>query len=339
MRVAVFVGLGLGLGCSGITTPNVPDEPPPTVVPLVESVGEAALETQLIVLAGNYLSNGACGKEDGSGCDLYAVWFNPAAQTVTAVERLTDTPGLMEHFPSVDRHQQMVAYTESLNPREVQLKAVSMESGQSILLAQDGRYPSFSPTHDGLAYSTRDRSVMIGQFTGGGVSGASRIAQGRDPQFSPNGKKLTFHVRPEGGKTQTAVFAVDTGQQTLLPGVSGCAHATFSQDGGDVLCGERAKLYRHAHTEGDWGSAVEVPRPTEPARFAGCDFTSHAFPDFCPDGNTAVVSVGCHERRDTRYTQVLLIDLSRNTFVDLHGQIEAHLGVSGKESRSADCAG
>lgn len=323
------------LACSGAPSP-----PKPQVSHVAsDPASDAASQTQLIVLAGNFLSaQGGCGKQDGSGCDLYSVRFDMQRGRLLSVQRLTDTPGVTEHFPSVDRHQQVVAFTQNRDRRNIALRALSLSTLEIATLTEDGRYPSFSEASDELAFSTRERSVMLGRYASGRLEEVRRLAQGRDPQFSPDGSQLVYHVRPDGDETQPAVLTLSSGQPDLLGPVAHCAHATFSQDGQQVYCGKSARLQAYSQIGDRWHPAV-APSPQEPERFSACRVTSHSYPEFCPGGRHLVVSVGCHDRGETRYTQVLLLDTVHNTFIDLHGQIEAHLGVSGKASRSADCAG
>jgi len=361
-RLMVSLGLVAGVACAGPqatpptdTTPPAAETPPAVVAPPVAEAPPAeAPASQLIVVSANFDSDAPCGKRDGAGCDLYAVQYSPEQEAVVSVTRLLDTPGVAEQFPTVDREQQFVVYTEQRG-RALSLQALHIPTGTRHALVEGGRYASFSPTASELVYSSVQRArgktkapaqkeVSLGSYASDGgrlsLSGVQVISQGRDPQFSPDGRQVVFHVRPPSEETRPAVYDLDQGKVSLMEGARGCAHTTFSQDGQTVFCGEGAQVHTYPRSADGWGARNAWTAPTLPARFGGdCRFTSMSFPDFCPNGQDAVFSVGCHDGGATRFSQVLLVDMATQDVVDLHGLIEDFLGVSGKASRSADCAG
>jgi hypothetical protein len=344
---ALLIGLMVtGCGDSGQTTTpgDVSDTPsdvntetvtPPDTEVFVDSARPPLESTVRMIFSANFSSEGGCRKQDSMGCDLFMITLDFEEYVVTQSSVLTNAAGEAERFPSLDRSERLVAFEKVTgNKSEI---AVYDLSNALILVITDGRYPDFAHHDSLLSFSTKDKNIFQAKYTAEGNFSAEEptlLTPGRDPQFAPNGKELIYHYQPEGGVTRTAILDLNSLTATDFSEADSSAHASFSFDSSIGAMGKEANAWHRKRADGVWGPVQPLASPKPPSeylndRFNDCDFVSYGFPEFCGDNNHLVVNAGCHKAGDLVFSNLMMIDLSDQSIIDLHAKLSGVLGPNG----------
>ena len=297
-----------------------------------------------IVYAANFDAQSPCHKGDQSGCDLYQASYDLDQHKVLSSTRLTSTASAGEWFPTLDRTGSYVLY-EQRQGRRGSVAVLDIGRGSSEVL-YPGRYPDFSHTDDHFVFNNEQRQVVQGSYSAGAggftATGTSVLTQGRDPQYFPDGEQVMYHVQPQGESTRTAFSSVSGGSRTDWSPANRCAHASVGYSGAIGLCGAGSTFHVRRLEDGAWSAAQELGPPRTKtelgSHYSGCSVVSYAYGEFCGDDDHVAATVTCKSGPDVSFANLFLVNVSSGQRIDLHSQLQAAHGVSGKDTATIACS-
>ncbi|WP_330253526.1 DPP IV N-terminal domain-containing protein [Nocardia sp. NBC_00565] len=158
-----------------------------------------------------------------------------------------------------------------LETRTRLLRAVAITVALSALIVGCGGEPEQSPRPAKIAFADDWQSVFVMNPDGTEVT---RIAEGSDPSFAPDGSKIVVDGR--------SISTMDPDGSNVVKLADGGYHATFSPDSTRIAFVRGGVIYV---MNSDGG---ELKQLTAPGTTSGRDLTSSQHPAFSPDGSTIV---------------------------------------------------
>ncbi|MBV6429663.1 MAG: hypothetical protein KIPDCIKN_04238 [Haliscomenobacter sp.] len=227
--------------------------------------GSSFSQELLVTFAANLDNAGGANRLDISGADIYSVRFDPAAQKVSDLKRLTNTLSQGEYFPSLSPDRQWVA-ADRLNGSVHEIILIHLASGTISSVYRNGRFPEWLNNSELLLTHTTQSEQDIYKLSldlsapTPKVNQTERITDrtrcpgtsiAADPFPYSGGTKILFNTLRSSGETGAAVGTINldgTGFK-LLSDWNGAGHTAPTDDGKFIVC---------SHSQSGKPSLIEV---------------------------------------------------------------------------------
>ena len=306
------------------------------------------------MLSASWAGGGPCAVVNDTGCDIWLAELD-ADGALMQVVRLTDQEGAGEGYPMAPPELSWLVFA-SHDEALGYVARLDLETGSIETIDRPAHGPDYDPVHRRLAwqhdYGGGARDVVVAELAEDGSIGTpTRLTtqgDGAQPILLPDGERVAvYRSADEAHEGHTEIVSLAGGEPFVFSEEDGCAHGTHTASGDAVLCQAQVQMHQRTWDGAAWSelSLYDYPSCTDPedplltelcALYEGCDRVSWGYPERCGPLDLVYATMQCIIDDTITWSRVVGVDLDGHLLVDLHGQVEALLGVEGS-SRDASC--
>lgn len=326
------------------------------------SLGCTFAQEMLVTFAANLDNAGGANRLDISGSDIYSVLFDPAAQKVSSLKRLTNTANQGEYFPSLSPDLKWVA-ADRLNGNVHEIILIHLETGTITSVYRNGRFPEWVNHSELLVTYTAQSTQDIYKLSldlSAAVPKVNKTEQITDRTRCPgtsigadafpysNGSKLIFNTLRSSGETGAAVASInlDGSGFKLLTDWNGAGHTAPSNDGKFIFCSHSQSGKPSLITINADGSTsfknLDAPATTSAymqqfdTRFKDFNFGNYSYQTWGANERAVFQSAqGVKEAENKAISRIIYTQYDENwqnpQLINFSGLVEVLAGKSGKD--------
>ncbi len=309
--------LGLTAGCDDAldVATDLADK-----VPMSATSAARIANPALIAFSANLRTGTELHRDAKSGADLFVGTLDLDSGAVSDVRLIAGGQGA-QWFPDLSPDGSYLAYNETLG-RSNRVVVVNLITEEQVVVAQNARFPAFSPDGRTLFYSTAPAGKLQTYDLHTGVVGELGHSSPLEDPFPVGTTHVAAHTSKGGTMALPVVVELATGKEEVFD-AKRFGHLTATPSGDRILAGDASSsmLFHAQASEGGWsdfeplvddmGAAIQRLDPS----FANGQQILSSYPSW-PSDDMLVVSAqgtkpsGKGKRLATTQAKLFLVDLS-----------------------------